>query len=169
MLCEECGKRPATVHVQKIVNGRRSEKHICQECAAAGGEMSIFLQPFSVNSLLSAMLGSGAPELRAVSPGRAARCPGCGLGYDDFARTGKLGCGRCYEKFSKPLEGLLRRIHGSDRHVGKFPGKAGRGAAARRELEELKAELARAIQAEEYEKAASIRDRIREIEKAVNR
>lgn len=167
MLCEECGKRPATVHVQKIVNGQRSESHLCQECATARGELSIFLQPFSVNSLLSAMLGSETGAPRAVSSGKAARCSVCGLGYEDFARTGKLGCGHCYEEFEKPLEGLLRRIHGSDRHSGKVPAKAGQGAVARRELDGLRAELAKAVQNEEYEKAASIRDKIREIEKTL--
>ncbi|MGE5484216.1 MAG: UvrB/UvrC motif-containing protein [Ignavibacteriales bacterium] len=167
MLCEECGKRPATVHVQKIVNGQKSESHLCQECATSKGELNIFLQPFSVNSLLSAMLGAEAASPKAVTGEKGTRCSVCGLGYEDFARIGKLGCGNCYEAFQKPLGGLLRRIHGSDRHVGKVPTKGDQGASARRELEDLRTQLSRAVEAEEYEKAAAIRDKIREIEKTI--
>jgi len=167
LLCEECGKRPATVHVQKIVNGQKSESHLCQECATSKGELNIFLQPFSVNSLLSAMLGAEAADPRAIAVQKGARCSVCGLTYEDFARIGKLGCGNCYEAFQKPLEGLLRRIHGSDRHVGKVPAKGDQGAAARRHLDDLRAQLAGAIQAEEYEKAATIRDMIRDVEKTM--
>jgi len=167
MLCEECGKRPATVHVQRIVNGQKSESHLCQECAAAKGELTIFFQPLSVNSLLSAMLGTDAGGARSLAPARLSRCPLCGLSYDEFARIGKLGCAHCYSEFGKTLDGVLRRIHGSDRHVGKIPRKAGQGHALKREIEELRTELERAVRAEEYERAATIRDRIRELEKKV--
>lgn len=166
-MCEKCGKRPATVHVQRIVNGEKSESHLCQKCAAENNELGVFIQPLSVNSLLSAMLGGAESATpRMLGGGKMVRCPSCGLSYVDFAQNGRLGCGRCYSAFEKQLEGLLRRIHGSDKHIGKMPKKAASDVVRKREIDELRAEMARAVEAEEYEKAASIRDRIRNLEKA---
>ncbi len=166
MLCDECGKREATVHFEQVVNGRKTVTNLCQECAQKKGIMNVFLQPsFNISSLLSALLGSQIKSAPALGPGvEETRCPVCGMTYRDFARAGMLGCSRCYKTFEDRLEPLLRRIHGSDRHVGKAPVKAGGSAKLRREVEELKRELAQAVSKEAYEKAAELRDKIKQVE-----
>lgn len=171
MMCEECGKNPATVRFEQVVNGKRTVMNLCGDCAEKKGVFSVFFQPtFSINSLLSALLGSQVKGLPAPTAGEEeTRCKVCGLSYRDFARAGRLGCSRCYETFEDRLDPLLRRIHGSDRHIGKAPIKAGGAAKVRRELEELKRQLASAVSREAYEKAAELRDKIKAAEEKLRR
>ncbi len=167
MMCEDCGKMPAIVHFEQMVNGKKIAMNLCRDCAEKRGVLSVFLQPsFSINNLLSALLGSQMknPSIPEVA-GEEQRCPVCGMTYRDFARAGRLGCSRCYATFEDELEPLLRRIHGSERHVGKAPAKVGGMAQYRRELEQLRKDQAAAVAAEAYEKAAEIRDKIKAVEK----
>ncbi|HHY76175.1 MAG TPA: hypothetical protein GX500_05265 [Firmicutes bacterium] len=171
MTCEECGKNPATVHFEQVVNGKRTVMNLCSECAQKKGVFSVLFQPtFSINNLLSALLGSQMKSLPASSAGEEEkRCRICGMSYRDFARAGRLGCSRCYETFEDRLDPLLRRIHGSGRHIGKAPAKAGGAAKARRELEELRRQLAAAVAEEAYERAAELRDKIKALEAKLGR
>lgn len=168
MLCEECGKAQATVHIERVTNGRKTTMHLCRDCAQRMGVVTfgVLFQPtFSIDSLMSALLGSQMEPMPSVGMGRdESRCPVCGMSYRDFARIGRLGCSRCYEVFEDRLEPLLRRIHGSDTHVGKAPAGSGEKARLRRQLEDLKKQLSRAVSEEAYEEAAQIRDKIREFE-----
>lgn len=168
MLCEECGKAQATVHIERIINGRKMTTNLCRDCAQRSGLMTlgVLFQPsFSINSLMSAFLGSQLETMPSTGPGiEGPRCPVCGMSYRDFARAGRLGCARCYEVFEDRLEPLLRRIHGSDTHVGKAPVGTGERARIRRELEDLRKQLSRAVSQEAYEEAARIRDKIKEFE-----
>lgn len=167
-MCEECGNRPAVVHFEKVQNGRKVVMNLCKECAEKKGVLNFFFQPgFSINNLLAAILGSQVSSAPVLEPsGRERRCPVCGMSYKDFARAGRLGCSKCYETFEDRLDPLLRRIHGSEKHVGKAPARSGASAKVRRELEQLKSDLASAVAKEAYEEAALIRDKIRELEKA---
>lgn len=166
MICDECGRREASVRFEQVVNGKRTLMNLCQECAQKKGLMNVLLQPsFNIANLLSALLGSQIKAAPALESGaQETRCEVCGMRYRDFARAGMLGCSRCYETFEDRLDPLLRRIHGSDRHVGKAPAKAGGSARFRREIDDLKRELRDAVAGEAYEKAAEIRDRIKEME-----
>ncbi len=169
MICPECGKRPATVHVTKIVNNQRTEMHLCQQCAQEKGELDFMIEPkFSIQDLLTGMLGyEGGWEPTRVGP-EPNRCKLCGLSYREFARTGRLGCGECYRQFGNRLEPLLRRIHGSTYHSGKVPKRAGGTARLKREIEKLRAELQQHVDREEFEQAARLRDRIRKLEVQLN-
>ncbi len=167
MLCEECGKRTATVHVEQTVNGKKTVMNLCEECAREKGVLNVFFQEqFSIDNLLSALLGSIQSEVPALGPGETeTRCPVCGMSYRDFARYGRLGCSRCYETFDDRLMPLLRRIHGSDRHVGKVASRAKGTSKLEREIESLKRQLSQAVAREAYEEAAVLRDKIRALEK----
>jgi len=167
MMCEECGKAPAVVHVEKVINGKKTVMNLCRECAEKKGVLHVFFQPtFSINNFLSALLGSQETAFPALETGKQdVRCPVCGLSYKDFARVGRLGCSRCYNVFEGRLEPLLRRIHGSDKHVGKAPVRTGESVRLRREIQELKKKLSEAVACEAYEKAAELRDKIRELER----
>lgn len=162
MLCQECGKRPATVHLTKIVNGQKTELHLCQECAHEKGEFEYLLQPaFSFPSMLAGLMGGH--ELAA--PVAQERCPQCGQTYASFAQRGRLGCANCYETFSARLNPLLRRIHGSTKHVGKVPRRTGGLVRVRKEINTLRSDLQKAVDAEDFERAAKLRDQIRTLEK----
>ncbi|HHV62937.1 MAG TPA: hypothetical protein GXX51_09900 [Firmicutes bacterium] len=172
MICDECKKRPANVHLTKIINGHKTEMHLCEECARAKGELDFFGAPeFSFHNLLAGLIH---PEPMGIgmtmpSPYRTPRkCETCGLDYTDFTQSGFLGCSNCYADFHQQLEPLLRRIHGSTRHVGKVPGRTSGTLKIRKDIESLRAELQKCIAREEYEKAAEIRDRIHELEGKLN-
>ena len=163
MLCEKCLKRPATVHMQKYINGQVTEIHLCQECAVQPDA------PFSFEQFLQGLLDmfSGMQQQENVSqqkPETAYRCPVCGLSFEDFKRTGKLGCAECYQTFRREMDPILKNIQGSNRHEGKYPQKAGAGMLNRRKIEKLKLELSKAIEEEQYENAAGLRDQIRGLE-----
>ena len=167
MLCDICGKNEATVHLTEIIDNKISKLHLCEDCARKkGAEME---EHFGLNDLLAGLADFGTK----VSPKKEikVKCPKCGMAYEDFKKTGRLGCGTCYSAFEGSLVPLIKRIHGSTEHFGKAPvkiSKPSRVTARRKkvsELEELKAGLQRAIKLEEFEEAAQLRDKIRELEK----
>lgn len=92
------------------------------------------------------------------------RCPVCGMTYSDFRRTGRLGCGACYETFKAPLTQILRQIHQNPVHAGKIPSKNGIKLKQKRQLEALKSQLSDAVKREDYESAAKLHKQIKEIE-----
>ena len=163
MTCEACGRRPATVRYAEVVDGSLSTWHLCDECArerGVGGSLTSLAGPL-VNILMGLLEGGPAP----ADPGPA--CPHCGLTYAQFRRSGRLGCGTCYETLADELRPLLRRIHGSTEHTGRVPDVFAEAHARRREIRRLKAELARAVRSEDYERAAEIRDTIRSRERGL--
>lgn len=166
MLCQECRKRPATVHITKIINGRKTEMDLCEQCAREKGDFDFFAEPqFPIQSFLAGLLGQ---HLQAQPFAQAAvepKCDMCGLTYHEFAQAGRFGCSRCYERFGDRLEPVLRRIHGATQHVGKVPARTGGTLRLRRELANLREALARAVAAEDFERAAKLRDDIRKLEK----
>lgn len=172
MYCQECGKRPATLHFTKIVNGDKTEFHICESCAREKGE-GIPGAPngFSIHSLLSGLMdfdsiGSAAPS--SMKPAQPVRCEECGLTYAQFSKLGRFGCSSCYNYFADKLDPLLKRVHGSTVHSGKIPKRSGGQIQCKREIERLRTDLQRHIEHEEFEKAAKLRDRIRELEKKIS-
>jgi protein arginine kinase activator len=96
---------------------------------------------------------------------KSERCENCGLTYSQFAQGGKLGCSNCYEVFKDKLNPLIRRIHSSERHKGKVPARTGGKLRLIKEIESLKTELGNLVKNEEFEKAAEVRDRIKDLEK----
>ncbi|ACX53029.1 UvrB/UvrC protein [Ammonifex degensii KC4] len=162
MLCERCHKRPATVHYTEIVNNQKKELHLCEECAREMGAGSLFPPQFPFHSLLSGLF---FPVEEEMETRKEARCPRCGLTEREFAARGLLGCPQCYGALRPAVEQVLRRVHGVTRHTGKAPRRQKEAVGKLTEIERLKQELAEAVRREEYERAAELRDRIRELEK----
>ncbi|HEY3424366.1 MAG TPA: UvrB/UvrC motif-containing protein [Negativicutes bacterium] len=163
MLCDECKKRPACVHITKITNNQKIEKHLCEECAKVSGEMNFSVDAnFSVQDFLKGMFShafSGEVLQDEVTCGK------CGLTYSDFSQNGKVGCSACYCTFGERLDPLLRRVHGASVHTGKLPKRAGGILESRQQLKRLRQELDKHVSREEYEEAAKMRDKIRQLEK----
>jgi protein arginine kinase activator len=165
MLCEECAKRPATVHITKVENGKKTDIHLCEQCAMQKNLFSLSTS-FSVNDLLAGLLNSGGAALKKADMVNDIKCDVCGLSYNKFKETGRFGCGNCYKVFGERLNPLFKKVHGNTNHTGKIPNRAGGRIKELREIEKLKQLLDEAIGNEEYEKAAALRDKIREINKA---
>ena len=162
MVCDICSKREATVHLTEIVNEEMTKLHLCEECAKKkGAEME---QHFGLADLLAGLVNIDQP-LETVKE-KKLKCPSCGLAYNDFKKLGKLGCGQCYETFKIYLAPLLKRVHGSETHVGKIPHKKGKVPRARKvDVDELKRRIRKAIELEEFEEAAQLRDEIKKYER----
>jgi len=163
MLCEDCGKKEAKVEVTKMEKNEKITLKLCIDCAKKlGFEDSLSIGSFSLGSFLAGIIQKS--EAESTKPLPEIECPGCGLDYGEFRQHGRLGCSRCYETFFDYLKDLLRRIHGSNDHVGKVPRSSREKFLARRELKKLHQEMKRAVEREEFEKAADLRDQIRKLE-----
>lgn len=163
MLCQICGKNPATVHFTQIHDGKMSEIHVCERCAEEKGmQASAAQHKFEIADLLAGMVDT-MTQTDEERVGRV-QCPRCGMLYSSFKETGRLGCAECYTAFQFQLRPLLRRIHGDTRHRGKHPSRGGEGAVRTRQIQRLHDELQRAVEREDFEKAATIRDEVRRLE-----
>lgn len=169
MLCQDCQEREASIHYTQIVNNQKTEFHVCEECAQKIGLLGEEIQsPFLPANLLAGLVAdidAKRAEQRRQAGEREKECPHCGLSYAAFKKAGRLGCSNCYQVFKEELTQILRKIHRHIQHVGKSPVKISEGIQARREVQKLREDLSRAVQAEEFEEAARLRDKIREIEK----
>ncbi|MEJ2540058.1 MAG: UvrB/UvrC motif-containing protein [Gemmatimonadota bacterium] len=158
--CEDCGVNDAVIRLTQVVNNEMTVVQLCESCAAArgvesGGDVSTPLSDFIAH------VGGSAPSQVA----QQLRCSFCGLTYGDFKKVGRLGCPECWTTFQASLEPLVRRIHGAVQHVGKVYLPPDPSASERQKrLEGLRHRLHRAVQAEDFERAAEIRDRIRDLE-----
>lgn len=160
MLCESCGVFPATTHVKTIINGELSEYSLCAQCAQKLGYGNLMTGlGLSVGSLLGGFFSNTEqPESETV------RCKCCGSSFDDIARSGKVGCAECYHTFHNRLMPLIQQIHGNTKHRGKAPGGNLLSVNPQNQLTVMRRELREAIDSENFEHAAEIRDRIRKLE-----
>ena len=166
-LCDRCGKPGAVVHLTQVVNKETKTSHLCEGCAAEKGVHAGFTGSPTNLHLADFLAKMGGED--PTSPGKTQRddvsCPFCGLSTTDFREVGRLGCPQCYPTFEDYLRGLLRRIHGGTQHVGKVYLPPDPSASEReRKLTALRRRLARAVDAEDFEKAADLRDEIRLLE-----
>ena len=168
MLCENCNDRDSVVTLVQIVEGSPREMHLCEKCAAEKGvEIKESVPPPQLTELL---LKLQQQPLIAGGPGGgssrdAARCTFCTGTLEDFKATGRLGCAQCYGAFESSLRDLLKRVHGSSRHTGRRYEPPRPDAFQQAvTLGELRDRLKRAIESEQFELAADIRDRIRVLE-----
>ena len=169
MLCQECGKEEATVYISKIINGQKSELHLCKRCAREREELDFTFQPqFSLHNLFGTLLNESMRDSREALRAAKLQCPDCGLTFAQFSQIGRLGCSNCYGAFQEKLIPLLRRIHGSTRHGGKVPRRSQSSVRLKRELERLKEEMQQRVRSEEFEEAARLRDQIRKLEQELH-
>ncbi len=159
-LCDFCGKNPGIVLVKVLdKEGNAVELMICADCGRKRGLSG-------VEKTAPKKEEADSREPRAES--RNFTCPSCGLSFSEFKRRGRLGCANCYNAFEQELKQVIRRIHGSIRHTGKEPNKGRKKAQERLEVQRLRAELDAAIKEEDYERAAALRDLLRQTENEVD-
>ncbi|MBU9720256.1 MULTISPECIES: UvrB/UvrC motif-containing protein [Bacillaceae] len=173
MLCQECQERQATLHFTKIINGEKTEFHICDVCAKDKGEYFPGSNSFSIHQLLSGLLDVDHPVSKAnegfAQQKAQLRCSSCGMTYQQFADIGRFGCSNCYKRFNEKLDPIFKRIHsGNAKHAGKIPKRKGKDLHIHKEIRRLKEQMQQYISKEEFEQAAEIRDEIRSLEKKLN-
>jgi protein arginine kinase activator len=157
MQCCVCKEKPATVHLTQIVGDKMQKLDLCEDCAKAKGVND----PTSF-AMADLMLGLGASqELESASAGAESKCPRCGFSQADFKKSGRLGCPECYRTFAEGLAGLLKSMHKGTRHVGKAPEALRQSRDNVDRLKTLQKKLSKAIEDENYEAAAALRDEIR--------
>ncbi|MGQ9649055.1 MAG: UvrB/UvrC motif-containing protein [Phycisphaerae bacterium] len=159
MLCQRCKKQTATVHLTDLVQGEKRERHLCEDCANAEGV--VVKQNVSINDVLNSFLMSQA----SIQEMARLRCPECGITFVEFRNQGLLGCPNDYDVFGKALTGIIERAQdGQTRHTGKTPGQVVRIDPVQQERFRLQRELREAVEREDYEQAAKIRDRLGELQ-----
>jgi len=163
MVCDHCGQHESVIHLTQIVNNQIRTFHLCEACAAEKG-LESSPGPTSVPlTEFIAQLGKGVDPEGGAGDG----CAYCGMRLDDFKKSGRVGCSHCYVTFESHLRGLLRRLQGSTQHIGKVYLPPDPSEAQRQDrLVGLKRKLDLAVQTEDFERAAQIRDQIRSLEAA---
>lgn len=161
MLCQRCNKAQATVHMLDIIppGGEKRERHLCERCAAEEGLTA--QKNESINTILDSFIkqSAGAQSVANIA------CPECGTTFREFRSQGLLGCPRDYGVFGKPLASLIERVHnGATHHVGKTPARLGGEPSPQAKLAKLRRRMQEAVDLEDYEVAAQLRDEITEIE-----
>ncbi|MDO5714185.1 MAG: UvrB/UvrC motif-containing protein [Tissierellia bacterium] len=163
MLCENCGLRKAVISYAKIEEDSHIEVHLCQECMEKKLREDLHNGSYyedGVASLIENMLQFFNV---GMSRSRDLICSHCGTSWLDFRKVGKLGCENCYKEFETELYQLIENMQGSTTHKGKIAKNADPIVFQERELEDLRYELEKAVESEEYEKAAVLRDKINDM------
>lgn len=159
MICQKCGKHPATVHFTNIINGMKTEYYLCDKCAGQSD-----LGQMEIQDLISGFFG-----MQTKKGVEAMRCEFCQSTLAQIKKRGKAGCPQCYQVFASYLDPIVRKVHGSDTHVGKQPAETAETVEqikpktqppVNSELETLQRQLRQAVAEENYEEAARLRDAI---------
>lgn len=158
MLCCICKEREATVHLTQIAGDKMQKVDLCEECAKTKG-----VNDPTGFSLADLLLGLGASqEIEQSSGGGELKCPKCNFTQADFKKAGRLGCSECYRTFAEAMEGLLKTMHKGTRHVGKVPEALRQTRDLSDRLKSLQKRLTKAIEEEDFEQAAVLRDEIKQ-------
>lgn len=159
MLCCVCKEKTATVHLTQIAGEKMQKVDLCEECAKSKG-----VNDQTGFSLADLLLGLGASqELEQAAGGVDVKCPQCGFSQADFKKSGRLGCAACYQTFAEGLEGLLKSMHKGTRHSGKVPESLKQKRDYSEQLSQLQKKLTKAIETENFEAAAQLRDEIKQV------
>lgn len=172
MKCTNCNKNEANTHFKRIINGKKEEMHLCEDCAKELGIMDEFnFEPFSMDSFFGNLLGAGVASLNSLTG--IDRCTYCGTSLNDIVNSGRVGCAHCYDKFEDRLQPSIEKLHGNAKHIGKSITYTSEPEAREKEnqpkmaneIDTLKANLKKAIEEQRFEDAAVIRDKINDFGK----
>ncbi len=167
MTCDHCREREAVVHLTHIADGQVTMLHLCERCAAEKGvESPASVQDNTLVKFVGATVGKSAIDPGLVPGGGRQSCPACGATLQDFRQSGRLGCADCYRTWESALRDILRKLHGATLHMGeRYTDRAGAEPADPIErTADLREQLRLAVETENFELAAEIRDRLRVLE-----
>lgn len=161
MLCCVCKEREAKVHLTQIAGDKMQKLDLCEECAKHKGVTDP--TGFSLADLLMGLGASQDIEQAAAAEGGELKCPRCGFTQADLKKAGRLGCPECYRTFAEGLVGLLKTMHKGTRHVGKVPEALRQTQDVKDRVKQLQQKLAKAIEGENFEQAAQLRDELKQM------
>ncbi len=176
MICKNCGKYNAEIYYKQTVNGQTQEYALCSKCAEElkkEGKLNIkipsLFDEFDMGLSSGVFFGLndlfGLPyDNQKAKISEKKKCTLCASTFDDLVKNGKIGCAKCYEIFADELNTSVESIHGKAKYMGKKPQKYKAKETKEDKIKALKAEMKSAIKAQEFEKAAVLRDEIRELE-----
>lgn len=156
MLCQKCNKNFATTIITRTKNGATTTMHMCSDCALKAGYTNFFGN-FSLNHLM--------PDFERSVEQQLNRCHKCNSTFNELISNGELGCSECYNTFRNELMPSIENIHGKAYHVGKKPARYSKTDESANMLDELKIKIDKAIEIQDFETAAVIRDEIKKLEK----
>ncbi len=163
MICHICKDKVATIRLKEIINNVVTELHLCRDCFEAREQQA----KGGADTVSSKMLDSLEHREKGKSKeAEALMCPSCHISEEQFRSKGRLGCAECYTTFARPLAQILGRVHDATEHRGKIPRRVRGSFDFKNEMRRLQEDLQKAIQSENYERAAKLRDKIRHFENA---
>lgn len=167
MICENCKQRPAKVKVTQMHNGEHFERHYCEVCANSLHPFYVEYKqdPLSLHQLLSNWFDHTDQQLVQRQQSVPVTCEKCDWSFQRFLNEGKFGCASCYDSFREKLPNVFKRLHnGNTAHVGKAPGAFGEKLELKKRIEAIRLQMKNAIETEQFEEAALLRDEARELE-----
>ncbi|MDX1805876.1 MAG: UvrB/UvrC motif-containing protein [Paenisporosarcina sp.] len=168
MICENCKQRPAKVTVTQVHNGAQVQRHYCDVCAQEFHPYHLDFQQdaLSLHQLLSNWFGSTeTKQPQEKTQPELNTCSYCGWTFQQFLNQGKFGCAECYESFHGQLPEVFKKLHnGNVKHIGKAPGSFGQTLQLKKQIESIRTEMRTAIEIENFEEAARLRDEARALE-----
>ena len=159
MLCYDCLHNQATIHIAPLICPTKRSANLCPQCWQKRNAQ--ILGGLSVGNLLSQLLGAQPQQ----EEDKSLRCGKCGMTFAEFQKSGRLGCANCYAAFGENMRKMLGSIHGHTHHVGKVPGYLEEEVRAKQQIDDLRRQMDEAVRAEDFERAAELRDRIRALDK----
>ena len=162
IMCDECGIRPANIHLTTVVDGEKKDVNLCAECLARKKELKLDFSALAgtIGQMLQTNIHIRKPAPEA-EPIPDLTCEACGTSYESFLKTGRVGCAQCYAAFRQPLSQWLTKQAGGDRHAGRKAGGVNESIERKMRISALRRRQKQAIADEDYEAAAELRDQIR--------
>ncbi|RMD92782.1 MAG: hypothetical protein D6813_05280 [Calditrichaeota bacterium] len=168
MLCQICNTRTAEIKIAQVVNNKKIELNLCKKCAEEKGvDNPLSALPQLFGNLIMGLLGNEVLK-ETTKQENEVSCSNCGLTWEEFQNQGLFGCDTCYDTFKEELKVVLRRIHGSNQHIGNRPSRH-RITMPEIDLERAQKELQEAIRSENFERAAELRDLIRSTQRQIEK
>ena len=162
MICQECQKKLACIHITKTEGKNQTIIHLCEDCAIKSKNIIL---PEKISNLFDSKTSiHDFFNFITTKPSQTLRCPKCDMSYIDFTKTGKIGCSDCYNIFYQELEPLIKRVHKTINHTGKAPQSIQKSILSSELLKNLRIKLEHLVKEERYEEAAKIRDEIKSLQ-----
>lgn len=157
MLCQNCGKNEATMHLRRIINGETAELHLCPSCGSAMG-YSMGFSPFGLGGIFGGLFA----DLTSVPlGGHIVRCEKCGYSFDDIVKNGSVGCDECYSLFADKISASVEKVHKNAVYCGKKPENKNSSLLNQEIINSLKSRLEDAVARQDFELAVKLRDEIK--------
>lgn len=154
MMCDHCHERPATMVISQTVSGKQTNIYLCEVCASKNEAFLAGINP------LEQFMGAVFDQKSTNSMNQIS-CPNCGMTIEEFKKKSKIGCHMCYQAFDGYLKPIFKQIHGSTTHTGKQPEKYSEKLKQMNQINNLQLALQEALEIEDYEAAAKLRDEIK--------